>query len=1007
MKRRLILTSVISIFLIVILFIESTYSIFTSSTIDEDLNVYKTGNLDISYTISEDSVTLTSKLPVAADKVMTVRPYQITVTNIGNVAYKFNLKLTDTTATNKIDSQYIMTKVGQFEPKSLNECTDNVIKEGIVVPANDQAIIDIRVYLSEDIKNSEIGKSFYAKLSIEGLAIYNENNDIDNSMLQAPSAIAVIFDSGNLLYDLSDKASTESEYMTYSISDGIITVTGNTEDGYGFTTGRVYLEAGKEYTFSADTNKTWGTANSAGDGTVQAFLMLDGLYNNWYHMDSNNNYTFTPTITGTYWLRLDVNKTGKTATFSNIKVKELSSSELTYGNEYGEMPIPTREGYTFNGWYTAESGGTQITSSTIVTSTSNQTLYAQWSINSYTITFYANGGSITTTSKTVTYGSTYGDLPTPTYSGYIFNGWFTLSSGGTQVTSSSAVKITDNQTLYAQWTQDTAGPTYTSYNITNVTNSGYDIYVYGVSDLSGVNRVQFPTWTSYNGQDDLDYSWSTSSGVAGTNQGNGTWYFRVNTTDHNGECGEYVTHIYLYDSIGNSSVIAPNATTVPGITVTIAVNNSSYGSVSASSVSVGYGATYTSSGSTMTFPGGQTVTATANSATGYSTSLASWSPSSGTITKAATITANFSRSANTYTVSFNANGGTVGIASKTVTYGGTYGELPTPSKSGYVFIGWFDSSVAIYDSSKLYKDYPMLYYADYYSDLYSAFGYNQVQLRSHYVNAGASEGRRTSQYISTDTVSITNNITLYAGWYTTFTSQSFGYTGGVQTFTVPATGTYKLEVWGAQGGTINSSYENGGLGGYSYGNVLLTAGQTLHVVIGGKGGASAGGYNGGGSGYDAIGGGGGATHIATATGVLSALSSNKSSVLIVAGGGGAGRYDWSTYAIYSGGSGGGTTGGNGVNASYGNSLATGGTQSAGGADSAGNTYSGFGYGSSGQNSYEYPGGGGGGYYGGGGGHTQFYHSAAGGSGYIGGVTGGSMQNGVQSGNGYATITFVS
>jgi len=69
-----------------------------------------------------------------------------------------------------------------------------------------------------------------------------------------------------------------------------------------------------------------------------------------------------------------------------------------------------------------------------------------------TVTFNANGGSASYTSKTVTVGSTYGDLPSVTRTGYNFNGWFTASSGGTQVTPSTIVTNTSNHTLYAQWT---------------------------------------------------------------------------------------------------------------------------------------------------------------------------------------------------------------------------------------------------------------------------------------------------------------------------------------------------------------------------------------------------------------------------------------------------------------------------------------------------------------------------------------------------------------------------
>ncbi|MBQ6264650.1 MAG: PASTA domain-containing protein [Clostridia bacterium] len=70
-----------------------------------------------------------------------------------------------------------------------------------------------------------------------------------------------------------------------------------------------------------------------------------------------------------------------------------------------------------------------------------------------TVTFEANGGTCSSSSKTVYHSDTYGTLPTPTRSGYTFNGWFTSSSGGTKITESTTVTVTSNQTLYAQWTK--------------------------------------------------------------------------------------------------------------------------------------------------------------------------------------------------------------------------------------------------------------------------------------------------------------------------------------------------------------------------------------------------------------------------------------------------------------------------------------------------------------------------------------------------------------------------
>lgn len=222
--------------------------------------------------------------------------------------------------------------------------------------------------------------------------------------------------------------------------------------------------------------------------------------------------------------------------------------------------------------------------------------------------------------------------------------------------------------------------------------------------------------------------------------------------------------------------------------------------------------------------------------------------------------------------------------------------------------------------------------------------------------------------------------------------QTFNYTGSVQSYVVPVTGTYQLEVWGASGGrnTTNGS-SVAGLGGYSKGSINLAQGQTIYIYVGGKGADTpysadsspgtniAGGWNGGGNGTNGGAGGGGATDIRIGG---TSLTYRK----IVAGGAGGVGYN---SGVHSGGYGGGTSGGAGTGS---------------GTGSPGTQVSGYALGQGGAwNSTNDCGGGGGGYYGGYGGSTS-NTSGGGGSGYIGGVTGGVMSIGVWSGHGKAVIT---
>lgn len=69
------------------------------------------------------------------------------------------------------------------------------------------------------------------------------------------------------------------------------------------------------------------------------------------------------------------------------------------------------------------------------------------------VRFDANGGTVTPTSLTTYKGMTYGTLPTPTWTGHTFEGWFTAAEGGTQITETTEVTLGNlTQTLYAQWT---------------------------------------------------------------------------------------------------------------------------------------------------------------------------------------------------------------------------------------------------------------------------------------------------------------------------------------------------------------------------------------------------------------------------------------------------------------------------------------------------------------------------------------------------------------------------
>jgi uncharacterized repeat protein (TIGR02543 family) len=139
-----------------------------------------------------------------------------------------------------------------------------------------------------------------------------------------------------------------------------------------------------------------------------------------------------------------------------------ASVNVTQGNSTS-LPTPTRTNYTFGGWYTAITGGTFIGNGGFAyTPTASITLYARWTAINWTVSWDANGGTVSPTSNTGIQGSTV-TAPTPTRTNFTFLYWrdslsavsylYQLSAGGTWTQSQTI-------TFYAWWQQITYLVTY-------------------------------------------------------------------------------------------------------------------------------------------------------------------------------------------------------------------------------------------------------------------------------------------------------------------------------------------------------------------------------------------------------------------------------------------------------------------------------------------------------------------------------------------------------------------
>lgn len=152
-----------------------------------------------------------------------------------------------------------------------------------------------------------------------------------------------------------------------------------------------------------------------------------------------------------------------------------------YGDPATVLSGITKTGYNFTGWNTLSTGlGSTYQPDSTLEVNGNVSLYAMWTAKtSIVVTFNTNGGGTPSTSqKNVTFDNAYGELATIDRDGYIFDGWFTSSVGGTEVTATTTVNNESNHNLYAQWTRKNYTVTYNSNGSSAVAPADTNTYGY-------------------------------------------------------------------------------------------------------------------------------------------------------------------------------------------------------------------------------------------------------------------------------------------------------------------------------------------------------------------------------------------------------------------------------------------------------------------------------------------------------------------------------------------------
>lgn len=375
-----------------------------------------------------------------------------------------------------------------------------------------------------------------------------------------------------------------------------------------------------------------------------------------------------------------------------------------------ELPVPARKGYTFDGWSFGEN---ERFFAMPAETFGDKKLYANWTANAYTITYNANGGMLDDNTQSVVYDSNV-TLKTPSRDAYTFAGWY----NGDVLVSSGVWTIADNVTLVARWTKNNFKITY---NLNGGTNDGNNPLSYVISEKD--ITINDPAKTGY-----MFLGWSVSdsnekrenyvieAGAWGDLSLTANWQANTYaiTYDYNDGATEKTTQNVTFDSayklivptrngydfngwyIGDEKITDGTYKTASDITLKATWKIITY----TISYDLGGGTVATANATKYTV---ETATFTLNNPTKTGYTFTGWIFGDSDVKNLTAVIEKGSfgnliftacYTANNYILAFNVNGGNEPITAITVTYDKSF-TLPTPARTGYTFVGWYNGVDAV------------------------------------------------------------------------------------------------------------------------------------------------------------------------------------------------------------------------------------------------------------------------------------------------------------------------
>ena len=718
------------------------------------------------------------------------------------------------------------------------------------------------------------------------LAITQADSTVAGSPIAKPTTNGTTYTSATVSHTYSTTALTvtiarSNTSYTYYMNVGSAPTTSSSTNSitYSWTPDENGTKAINVYVYERYTvefngnNKTGGTVPSTTykiHGTnltiAENNLTRTGYTANGWNTSST--LTTTPAYTASYTANasttLYANWTLDTYTISyvlnggSVSPSDANPTTYTYETTTFTLVNPTKIGHTFSGW-TGSNGDSPSTSVSIANhSTGNKTFTANWTANTYSVTFAANSGTLTmaggkTNPFTATYDTVYhisDYVSSITRTGYTFNGWrvtagLNTSTGkyGTTNNPSTALTSSTNMenanycknlnptasaavTLTAQWTANT-------YTVIFAANSGtltavggqldannkftatYDT-VYHISDyVSSITRTGY----TFNGWR-VTANLNTSTGKYGTTNNPST----ALTSSTNMASTNYFKNL---NPTNNAAVTLTEQWTAKTFTVAYDSNkpsgaSASVGGTAVTSSTATYDSAYTAKANTWTITGWSfTGWNTATTGTGTSVSVGSVSASTvntwfGNVGEGGTKTLYAQWKADRYAITLNPNGGSIAI-----TYSDSTSVAATTSNQ---------TVYAQYDSTTLYKASTGTVTVSTITTTKTGYTHNGYYVSETKKINASTAASLTAAYTSTSGATFTASWTakqiryqvqyywqdLASGYTTvtkdfahsseTFTTLTFNYKAAVSTYTLHETvgATNNDKLTGAVGSTVDA-----------------------------------------------------------------------------------------------------------------------------------------------------------------------------------------------------------